>query len=276
MPKEFKIGMLWVKGPLSFLEQLCIVSFLDAGQHVRLYIYGDVPNIPKGVEICDARDVLPSESFETHVQSGSVALHSDKFRYQLLAKHSDIIWADTDAYCVRPFTTDNGHFHGWAAHDEINGGVLRLPASGKVLADLIKLTDDPYGIPPWLPKWRKRELKAAVDSGKPVHAGELEWGIWGPRALTWFLHYHKQVKYTLPHSALYPVPFKYRRMMARSDDNIDKFFPEGAYSIHFYGRRMRRFIATKYGGTPPPDSLMGRLLEKHSIDVKAAPLKKTA
>ena len=58
--------MLWVEGPLSFLEQLCIVSFLDAGQHVRLYVYNDVPNVPKGVEVCDARDILPTEEFITH------------------------------------------------------------------------------------------------------------------------------------------------------------------------------------------------------------------
>tara|TARA_B110000003_G_scaffold112765_1_gene115383 strand:+ start:1423 stop:2292 length:870 start_codon:yes stop_codon:yes gene_type:complete len=274
MSKEFKIGMLWVEGPLSFLEQLCIVSFLDAGQHVRLYVYNDVPNVPKGVEVCDARDVLPTEEFITHTNSGSVAPHADKFRYLMLAKHPDIIWADTDAYCVRPFTTKNDHFHGWSGPDEINVGVLRLPASGKVLTDLIKLTDDPYNIPPWLPKWKRKELQSAKDAGKPQHAGEMEWGIWGPHALTWFLQHHNQAKYSLPQSALYPVPFKYRRMLARSVENIDKFFHDSTYSIHFYGRRMRRFIATKHGGTPPPDSLIGRLLEKHKIDVKAAPLKK--
>ena len=274
MSKEFKIGMLWVEGPLSFLEQLCIVSFLDAGQNVRLYVYNDVPNVPKGVEVCDARDILPTEEFITHAKTGSVAPHADKFRYLMLAKHSDIIWADTDAYCVRPFTTDNGHFHGWAASNEINNGVLRLPARGKVLADLIKLTSDPYGIPPWLPKWKRKELQAAKDAGNPKHAGELEWGIWGPRALTWALKHHNQVKYALPQSALYPVPFKNRRMMGHPNRPVEELLEEDTYSIHFWGRRMRAFLLEIYDGIPPSDSLIGRLVEKHEIDVKSAPLKR--
>ncbi|XAT62512.1 hypothetical protein GN278_02500 [Rhodobacteraceae bacterium Araon29] len=264
--------MLWVEGPLSFLEQLCIVSFLDAGQNVRLYVYNDVPNVPKGVEVCDARDILSTEEFITHTRTGSVAPHADKFRYLMLAKHSDIIWADTDAYCVRPFTTDNGHFHGWTAPHEINNGVLRLPARGKVLADLIKLTSDPYGIPPWLPKWQRKELQAAKDAGNPRHAGEMEWGIWGPRALTWALKHHNQVKYALPQPTLYPVPFKDRRMMGRPNRPVEELLEEDTYSIHFWGRRMRRFFITKYDGAPPNDSFIGKLLQKHGIDAKSAPL----
>ena len=270
--KEYKIGMLWVEGPLSFLEQLCIVSFLDAGQHVRLYVYKDVPNVPKGVEVCDARDILATEEFITHARTGSVALHSDKFRYRMLAKHPDIIWADTDAYCVRPFTTENGHFHGWAAPNEINCGVLRLPAQGKVLANLIKLTDDDYSIPPWLPKGEIKELQAAKDAGHPKHAGEMEWGIWGPRALTWALHHHGQAQYALPQSALYPVPYKNRRMMGNPGKQLDHFFDDDTYSIHFWGRRMRAFLMERYNGIPPCDSLIGQLVKMHGIDVKSAPL----
>ena len=184
MTKEFKIGMLWVEGPLSFLEQLCIVSFLDAGQHVRLYVYNDVPNVPKGVEVCDARDILPTEEFITHARTGSVALHSDKFRYRMLAKYPDIIWADTDAYCVRPFTTESGHFHGLESKNSVASGVLRLPAHGKVLLDLIKITEDPYCIPPWIPDAKKDELQDAKDVGTPIHTGQMSWGMWGPKALT--------------------------------------------------------------------------------------------
>ena len=90
-------------------------------------------------------------------------MHSDKFRVQMLAQEQDIIWADTDAYCVKPFTTENGHLHGWLAPHEINGGVLALQQDSPTLFDLIDYTNDPL-LPdpaPWFPP----KLPCAVDSG---------------------------------------------------------------------------------------------------------------
>jgi len=272
LAKEYQVGMLWVEGPLSFLEQLCMVSFLDAGQHLRLYTYNDVSNVPDGIEVCDARDVLPTEEFVTHTRTGSVAPHADKFRYRMLAKEPDLIWADTDAYCVKAFSTDNGHFHGWLADDEINNGVLRLPQDSPVLEDLIKHTEDPYSIPPWLPPWLRRQLAKAKEEGNPKHAGEMPWGVWGPRALTWLLKEHDEAKYSLPKHALYPVPYKNRRRMARPERDMSGYLHDDTLSIHFYGRRMRAFLNQEYAGIPDPNCLIGQLLTKHDIDPRDAPI----
>ena len=264
---------MWVEGPLSFLEQLCIVSFLDAGQHVKLYTYKDVSNVPDGVEICDAQIILPSEEFVTHTRTGSVAPHADKFRYRMLAQEPDLIWADTDAYCVKPFTTDNDHFHGWLGDNEINNGVLRLPTDSPVLLDLIAHTEDPYSIPPWLPRWMQRKLQKYKDAGEPKHAGEMPWGVWGPRALTWLLLQHDEAQYSLPKHALYPVPYRNRRKLARPNRSVDAYLHEDTFSIHFYGRRMRAFLLQEYDGIPDPDSYLGQLVMKHKIDPVAAPIR---
>lgn len=37
MQQEYQVAALWIGGPLSYLEQLCLKSFVDAGQHIRLY-----------------------------------------------------------------------------------------------------------------------------------------------------------------------------------------------------------------------------------------------
>lgn len=272
MTKDYQIGMLWVEGPLSFMEQLCIVSFLDVGQHVRLYTYNEVTNVPDGVELRDARDILPTEDFIAHNRTGSVALHSDVFRYRMLEQDPDIIWADTDAYCVMPFTTDTGHLHGWADEHEINGGVLRLPNDSPVLGDLLKHTEDPYGIPPWSPRWLQRELIAEKEAGTPRHAGDMPWGVWGPRALTWLLHHHGEDKYAQPNQVLYPVPYRNRRWMARPGRDLTGFLTDDTMSIHFYGRRMRAFLKQTYDGVPPDDCLIGQLLIKHGIDPRSAPI----
>ncbi|WP_254445027.1 hypothetical protein [Ruegeria atlantica] len=271
MAREYQIGMLWVEGPLSFLEQLCIKSYLDAGQNVRLYTYDSVTNIPDGVEQRDAREVLPDSEFITHGRTGSPAPHSDKFRYRMLAQEPDLIWADTDAYCLRPFTTPNGHYYGYL-EGEVAIGVLALPQDSETLAKLIEFTNDPYRIPPWLPPRHRKPLEEAQRDGAPVNVAETLWGVWGPKAMTWALRQTGEIKYALPEHVFYPLNYTRRRALARPGANLDRFFKEDTVSIHLYGRRMRAIMQNKYDGKPDPDSLVGKLVEKHGIDPLAAPI----
>ncbi|MCB1400852.1 MAG: hypothetical protein KDJ82_13910, partial [Rhodobacteraceae bacterium] len=83
-----KIAMLWIGGSLSFLERLCVQSFLDAGHEVRLYSYDPVGNVPEGTVLADARDVLAGPPFLRHARTNSVTLHSDLFRLHLLEQES--------------------------------------------------------------------------------------------------------------------------------------------------------------------------------------------
>ena len=176
------IAMLWMEGPLSYLEQLCVTSFLDAGHKVILYHYGDLQNVPEGVEFADAAEILPRTGFLVHERTGSPALHSDLFRYHLLDKSQNVIWADTDAYCVKPFETETGHFYGWESSKHINGGVLGLPQGSATLDALLRYTSDEFAIPTWYGEDYVQELEAAKAAGRPVHAGEQPWGVWGPHA----------------------------------------------------------------------------------------------
>ncbi|MGB0927207.1 MAG: glycosyltransferase family 2 protein [Pikeienuella sp.] len=265
MSPEYQIGALWVEGPLSFLEQLCLKSFVDAGHHTILYKYGDVTNIPDGIEVRDANEVLPQTGFLTHERTGSPALHSDLFRYKMLEKGDRIIWADTDAYCVKAFETPNGHFYAWESKRHVNGGVLGLPPDSETLRELLEFTSDEFAIPPWYDDERKAEYEAAAARGEPVHAGEMTWGVWGPHAVTHFLQKTGEIKYALPRHALYPFTFKERRKMLKRETKMEDYVFDDTYSIHFYGRRMRKRIAEAEGGRPRRWSPIGRLMKKHGI-----------
>jgi hypothetical protein len=272
--KEYQIGALWIGGSLSYLEQVCLKSFIDAGQHVKLFTYGPVQNVPDGVEIADGNTVLPMDGEALlHKRTGSPAVQADLFRYHMLAQNDDIIWADTDAYCVKPFVTETGHFHGWESPHTVNNGVLGLPPDSDTLGQLLDFTRDQYPIPPFLSARRQDELRALADAGTPVHVGELEWGIWGPRAITHFLHKTGEIRFALPREALYPVPFKDRGIMVRPGADAERMITPETYSIHFYGRRMRNRLQQD-GGVPAPESLIARLLKKHGIDPAGAPLPK--
>lgn len=269
---DYQIGALWMEGPLSFMEQLCLKSFVDAGHHVTLYHYGPLQNVPNGIELTDANEILPAENFLLNERTGSPALHSDLFRYKLLEIKDRMIWADTDAYCVKPFETENGHFYGWESEKRINGGVLGLPKDSATLEALLEFTKDEFSIPPWYGPGYIRVLEEARDAGKPVHVSELPWGVWGPHALTHFLHVTGEAKYALPTTGLYPFPFAERRKMMRPGIDTGPYITDDTYSVHFYGRRIRAGLREKYNGIPEENSLIGRLLKIHKIDPLKAPI----
>ncbi|MDF0599652.1 hypothetical protein P1J78_02800 [Psychromarinibacter sp. C21-152] len=263
---------MWIGGALSYVEQLCLKSFLDAGQHVKLFTYGAVQNIPDGVEVADANAVLADDRVIRHSRTGSPAPQADRFRYHMLAQSDDLIWADTDAYCVKPFTTDNGHFYGWESEHHVNNGVLGLPRDSDTLAELVAFTSDEYAIPEWLPEDEQAQLRAAKEAGTPVGVGDQQWGAWGPRALTWFLQKTGDVRFALPRAVLYPIGFRDRQLLVRPGADVERFLTPETLSIHLYGRRIRGRLTQEAGAEPDPDSLLGRLLKKHGIVPSDAPL----
>lgn len=272
MATDYQIAALWMGGNLSFLEQLCLKSFVDVGHHVRLYSYEPIGNAPEGVEHADANEILGQANFLRHARTSSPALHSDLFRYHLLKKHDRTIWADTDAYCVKPFQSPTGHFFAWESKKGINGGVLGLPQDSDALNELLDFTQDEFAIPDWYGKAYRAELEAARDAGNPVHVGDQPWGVWGPHALTHFMKKTGEIRYAMPRVALYPFGFHERVMMTRPGVNMADFVTEETYSIHFYGRRMRARLLDKFGGVPRPRSVIGQLVRKHGIDPLAAPI----
>ncbi|GAA0285428.1 hypothetical protein [Rhodovulum strictum] len=267
-----RIAALWLEGPLSFLEQLCLTSFVDAGHEVVLFHYGPLENVPGGIALEDAATILPRTDFLTHRRTGSPALHSDLFRYRMLERSRNTIWADTDAYCLRPFETGTGHFYGWESRRHINGGVLGLPADSPALSALLAFTADEYGIPPWFAPDERAELEAQRKAGSPVHASDLPWGVWGPHALTHFLHETGEAAHAFAQEVLYPFSFRDRGKMLRRRLDTSPWVTGQTRSVHLYGRRMRARLVRKEGGAPPPNSFLGRLLKKHGIDPDRAPL----
>lgn len=93
---------LWVEGPLSTLERLCLVSFLHHGYTVHLYTYGEVTGVPEGVIQISGEEILPRERVFTApgVQAQSFAAFSDLFRYELLVQRGGW-WFDMDFVCLR-------------------------------------------------------------------------------------------------------------------------------------------------------------------------------
>lgn len=234
-----EIGTLWVGPALSWLEQLCLKSFVDAGHTVHLFAYDKIDGVPNGVTMRDASDIMSADQIMRHARTGSPAYHADIFRLKMMAQ-TDLIWADTDAYCVQPWDIDPAKpFYGWISDDveQVNNGVLRLPKDSRTLDLMTEFASDPYPIPPWLNGKRQADLRAAKEAGQGVHVTELPWGVLGPDLLTHMLTETGEIEHAQPGHVIYPIPFKDTVMLFQPKRHAaaEKLIKPDTLSIHLWG-----------------------------------------
>lgn len=109
-----EVQMLWVRGALSKLEQLSIVSHLQNGHPVRLFSYEPIPNLPQGTLWEDARAILPESAVFTNPSPdgyGGLTVFANFFRYHLLLQRGGV-WSDCDSVCLKPlvFASEMDYF----------------------------------------------------------------------------------------------------------------------------------------------------------------------
>ncbi len=269
------IGSLWIGPELGWMEQLCLKSFVDHGHETILYCYDEVKNIPEGVKVEDANNILKTDNIIRHARTGSPAYHADVFRLHMI-QQTGKIWADTDAFCVQPWKqTKNKHFHGWISDKkpQVNNGVLGLPKSSKTLEKMLDFTSDEFPIPPWLSEEKRDELQRLKDKGDGVHVSLLPWGVWGPDAVTWFLQDTGEIKHSFDKHVIYPVPFKTGRhlLIPGRADEVRAMIKKDTLSIHFWGRRFRNILVKRFQGVLAEGSYADELCKRHGIVPKPVP-----
>lgn len=94
------VQSLWVGSDLSLLEIYSIRSFLKLGYTFHLYIYTPIKNIPKGVILKDANEIMPQKTLFT-LKNGYLPF-SDIFRYKMLYEKGNY-WVDLDLIALRRF-----------------------------------------------------------------------------------------------------------------------------------------------------------------------------
>lgn len=266
------VAALWIGGPLTWLERLCLASFVAAGHPTRLYAYAPVEGVPEGVEVRDGREVLATDAFEAHERSGSVALFSDRFRYHLMRAAPGAIWVDTDVYCWRDLGGLGERVFGYETEAQLNGAVLALPPDSAALALLLDLTSDPFAIPPFYGPRRRATLERARDEGRPVHAAELPWGVWGPHAVTWALNETGEAAAAQARPVFYPVPFPARSDFFKRPAKTLRHVTEETRAIHIWGR-IKRIAGKRFDGLAPAGSFLAGLLADRGIDPAAFPIR---
>jgi len=105
MKKNLVVQGLWIGGRLSLLDQLSLKSFMANGYEYHLYVYDDVKDVPVGVVVKDANEIIPeSEVYKNRYTTLEYSYFgfSDYFRVKLIYDKGGF-WADTDIICLKHF-----------------------------------------------------------------------------------------------------------------------------------------------------------------------------
>jgi hypothetical protein len=155
------IQSLWIGDCLTLLERLSLKSFLNQGHQYHLYTYSALKNVPEGVVLRDANEILSSGSIFQYRDYASYAPFANHFRYKLLYERGGW-WADTDVVCIRPFISTTDHIlateRDVRGREVITNGVI-YAAKGSQL------------------------MESARESCEAADIRELRWGETGPTLL---------------------------------------------------------------------------------------------
>lgn len=271
------IASFWTGSPLSFFEQLCLKSFADLGHRTILYSYQDDLNVPEGVELLDANDIMPNPRVVKY-QAG-FAPFADIFRINMIHK-TGAVWVDCDVAAVRPMP-DTPYVVARAGR-WVGNAVLRLPQDSPALAFLVGLLNADELV---LPRdWPRRHLLPETvwkrtPIGQPFRLNEderrtLPYMTFGPVALSYAMGKFKEISRLMPKEAFYPCsPFTLRTNYFRPG-RVRVTIPPETIAIHHIGGKPFRAVFEKRGRfiPPHPASVVGKLCRSHAIDPMAAPV----
>jgi len=144
-----RVNFLWIGDSIGKMEQLTLKSFLDHGHESVLWAYNTkLANVPAGVQVQDAREIIPEDRVFSYTgtgdcRKGSYGGFSDIFRYYLLLKIGGW-YCDMDVTCLNSFEEiDKSHELLFRPHvkTELVGNNMKTPKGCKVMEDCIVETE---------------------------------------------------------------------------------------------------------------------------------------
>ncbi|WAC49746.1 hypothetical protein OVA03_07565 [Asticcacaulis sp. SL142] len=211
---------------------------LKQGHSLTLYCYDEVAGIPDGVRVEDASTILPRSRIFRH-ESGSIALFSDLFRYELQRQEKGV-WVDSDVYFVRPLDTSPSYIFGRQCEHRLNSAVLKLPPCSALLEGLLRIFDEKE-VPFWL---RPEDFKAAsnrLEANGRTNVSMMPWGSAGPNALTALADHYGVAGNAAPSSVFYPRHYKQAAWICDPSCALEDFSTEFTVAIHLWNEIIKRY-----------------------------------
>ena len=258
------IASLWIGSELGEIELASLHSFHRLGHRFVLYAYSEIRNVPSFVELRDAAEIFPTKKILRHKKTGSPALHSDLFRYALMAK-TDLVWCDLDVIALREFDFVGDFVFAHEHTHTVGCSVLRLPKNSRALMALLSVKPETKGMPPHLRGFRraKYRLRSTLTGGIPIE--KWPWGAIGPSLLTEALRTTGEISAALPVNAFYSVPMSGAWRFCEPGGYSRGDAPDEAYAVHLWAQKLRQYVNDKYDGQFPEGSFVRQELGEHAL-----------
>ena len=165
---------------------------------------------------------------------------------------------------LRPLNDASPYLFGWEMETRIGTAVLRLPQELAVLDDLNKFTDARVAVPPWWPLKGRLKQQAKGLIGRHRRAEYMDWGTFGPKALTCFLSRRDLACQALPVETFYPINWTDVSLFFAMPDAVSPRLTAKTIGVHLWSASIVTGVdGQKAWGTalPPPNSWLGRDLQ---------------
>ncbi|WP_026958182.1 hypothetical protein [Aliagarivorans taiwanensis] len=253
------VQSLWIGPSLSKIEQLSMRSFVHHGNPYHLYTYNDIDNVPDGVVVKDANEILPEREIFRD-RSGSLGAFSDVFRFKLLESTSSF-WVDTDVVCLKPYDFEESEVFGFQDDGSVNGAVLRLSKDSDVLREALDYCARPNVVRDYdSNKVKRRKLVRKI---KRSGLSDISFGEIGPDLITKILKDKDLLATAKPIYYFYPIHHSCARTIFSENGKEMASFLEHSYSLHLWNEIFRREGIDKNGDFSA-NSLIGALMKRYA------------
>ena len=221
--RDIIVQSLWIGEKLSYMENLCIKSFIEHGYTFHLYTYNNF-SVPNKTIVLDANNILnKTEIFE--YKDGGVSAFSNVFRYKLLYEKGGI-WVDMDLICLKRFNTENDYiFSSELSKNKIhaNVGFIKVPKKSKL-------------------------MKLCYVNSLIVKKFNPKWGDLGPKLFVKYIKKLQLNKYVMEPFYFCPIGYNDIDKICDLDNNLDLI--KDSYCVHlwngvWYRNKMDKNILSK-------------------------------
>jgi hypothetical protein len=260
------VASLWIGTRLQYLNQVCLISHLKHGHPVTLYCTDTVENVPEGVEVRQANEIMDIDM--NVVAETSASFLSNVFRYKMI-RATGAVWIDCDAFCYRPFPDEQKFiFAGHGMRGALNCGVVGLPPECDLMDQLLDYYDNLPEYPAW---WRQNQRKKMdrLDSSLPraVRIYRTERTAFGPQAFTHFAKQTGDYEHAMSPDVLYPVPFQLNDIFYDPHGRVEGWFTDQTLSVHLYTNGTKPYWRKN---VPLENSYAARMCQEMGIDPATA------
>jgi len=265
-PTRRPVASLWIGEKLHYLNQLCLLSHVRHGHPTTLYCTDKVTNVPAGIDVRPATDIMTIDM--DIVRQTSESFLSNVFRYKMIQK-TDAVWIDCDAFCHRPFPDEMQNIYaGHGFRGALNCGVVYIPQQGALMDQLLDYYENLPAAPAWFNKQQRKRLeKQDASLPQAVRIYNAERTAFGPQAFTWFAQQTGDFDKALSPDYLYPVPFQLNDVFYDPHGRVEGHFTENTLSVHLYTNGTKPWWRKH---PPLANSYAARMCAEVGVDPSAA------